>query len=254
MKPLYNICVLVVMLITMASSCEEKAEQTLTKDMVEFDQAFVPVLYYVMKGDMDMARKSVFYLNHNWQRFYQKYKQIQAENDDWQESLRMTDAWLADAFYAIDASAPRDAFMFLDHVRYQFIDFRFQQDMAYDLDKLWEFEATLDVVGEVAVDQMLCLLEYCEFEELVDDMNQAFADLESTKFQDLLSEWNETQWLVHKAQIKNLKSTLTIFNQAVEEADQEELAITATYLQRAYLDYLYSFGDFLSSKTYFAAL
>ena len=39
-----------------------------------------------------------------------------------------------------------------------------------------------------------------------------------------------------------------------EEAEGENLAIAATFLKVAYLDYLSSFGDFISSKSYYASL
>lgn len=51
-----------------------------------------------------------------------------------------------------------------------------------------------------------------------------------------------------------LQTAISDFNIAVKEAEGENLVIAATFLKVAYLDYLSSFGDFISSKSYYASL
>lgn len=254
MNSIYKICILFVIIFSVASSCEEKVENSLTKDMVELDKSFVPVMYFVLQGDLREAKKSSFFLKHTWGKMERKYKVLHPENDDWQESIRMTTAWLADAITAIDSNVQQDAFIFLDHVRYQLIELRRQQDIDYYLDYVWEFEASLDVVEEVAVDQMLCLLEYCEFEELVEDVNFAFQELKKAELDATLFEFEKIDLAEIRLREKRIAIALDNFNRAVAEADGEEVAVTVTLLDQAYIDYLHSFGDFVNSQSYFAGL
>lgn len=245
---------LFVFLFSLSSSCEDENVDVLLHDMAEFDKAYIPVLYYVRQGEMDNAKRSVFFLNHSWQKVNRKYKSLNPENDDWQEAFRMADAWLSDAYYSIDAIQPKDAYIFLDHVRYQMMDLRSQHGIDYYLDDVWEFEASLDLAEEVAVDQMLCLLDYCEFEDIVKDMNEQWKIVEKAKIDVKLFNLNEEDLKVLKNQKKKLQEAIIVFNQAVEEMEGENLAMTATFLRQAYLEYLAGFGDFISSKHYYASL
>lgn len=254
MKSLYKILLLTTFLISSASSCEEEDVNVMLQDMAKLDSAFIPVLFYVRNGEMQNAKKSVFYLNHNWQIFENKYKNVLPENDDWQENFRMTSAWLSDAYTSIDANAALDAYIYLDHVRYQMIELREQHQLDYFLDGVWEFEARLDVVEEVAVDQMLCLLDFCEFEKLVADMNEAWDEIKIEKKDLALLEMDEDKLKFLRFHKGKLKDAIHDFNFAVEEAEGESLAIAATFLKVAYLEYLSSFGDFISSKSYYATL
>lgn len=245
---------LFVFLFSLASSCEENNANVLLQDMAEFDKAYIPVLYYVRQGEMDNAKKSVFFLNHSWQKVNRKYKDLNPENDDWQEIFRMTDAWLSDAYYSIDAMQRKEAYIFLDHVRYQMLDLRAKNNLDYYLDDVWEFEAALDLVEEVAVDQMLCLLDYCEFEDIVKDMNEQWGIVNNAKVDATLFDLNTENLKSLNSQKKKLHEAIIVFNQAVEEMEGENLAMTATFLKQAYLEYLAGFGDFISSKHYYASL
>lgn len=239
---------------SLASSCEKDNVNVMLSDLAKFDEAFVPVLYYVQQDELDNAKRAVFFLNHSWQKLNRKYKNQFPENDDWNETFRMTDAWLTDAYHSINEMQQKEAYIFLDHVRYQMIELRSQNDLKYYLDEVWEFEASLDVAEEVAVDQMLCLLDYCEFEEIVDDLNEQWTVLMHKKVDYKLFEMNGDEIDQLQKQKKKLSEALVVFNQAVEEMEGENLAMTATFLRQAYLEYLANFGDFVSSKHYYASL
>lgn len=245
---------LFVFLFSLSSSCEDENINVLLQDMAKFDKAFIPVLYYVRQGEMDNAKKSVFFLNHTWQKVNRKYKNLKPEDDDWQEAFRMTDAWLSDAYFSIDAIQPKEAYIFLDHVRYQMMDLRSQHDIDYYLDNVWEFEASLDLAEEVAIDQMLCLLDYCEFEDIVKDLNEQWKIVKQAKVDAELFNLDTEDLKVLNNQKEKLREAIIVFNQAVDEMEGENLAMTATFLRQAYLEYLAGFGDFISSKHYYASL
>ena len=131
---------------------------------------------------------------------------------------------------------------------------KYLQYNATYLDKVWEFEASLDLAEEVAIDQMLCLLDYCEFEDIVKGLNDQWKVVKRAKIDDELFDLGVEDLKVLNIQKEKLQEAIIIFNQAVEEMEGENLAMTATFLRQAYLEFLAGFGDFISSKHYYASL
>ncbi len=54
-------------------------------------------------------------------------------------------------------------------------------------------------------------------------------------------------------QKKKLPEAIIVFSQAVEEKEGENLAMIATFLRQATLEYLAGVGNFISSKYYYAS-
>ena len=252
MKPLNKICLLIVMFILMAGSCEEKAEAVLHKDMVEFDKSFVPVIYHVWNDDLEMAKRASIFLDYSWKEFNKKYQKYSTEENNIDEDLRMSQAWLGDAFTAIDNNCREAAYVYLDHVRFQLMDIRRKQKISYYMDFVWEFEAALDLVLEPSGDLMYCLLDQCEFNDLVSEMNYAWHQMNLAYFDADRFGFDDNKIFFYNFRRKKLKTAIKDFNKAFEFGDGEEIAVKASVLEVAYLDFLYCFGDFTSSKTHFA--
>ena len=240
------------MFIFMAGSCEDKTEAILHEDMVEFDKSFVPVLYHVWNDDLASAKRASFFLDYSWQKFNSKYQKIANKENDIDEDLRMAQAWLGDAFTAIDNNCQEASYVYLDHVRFQLMDIRRKQKVSYYMDFVWEFEAALDLVLEPAGDLMLDLLDYCEFKDLISEMNYAWHQLNLAYFDETRFGFDDHKTFYYNFRKKQLKSALKDFNESFEIGDGEEIAIKASILEEAYLDYLFVFGDFTTSNTHFA--
>jgi len=244
---------LILLLITI-TGCRETPAEFVLKDMASFDRAYISVYYFVEINQMELAQKSIFHLNHVWQKYRVKYANIFSECEEYREAFRMTDAWLSEAYRSIESGNRVAAFVYLDNVRYQMIEWRSLHDLDYVLDGVWDFETSVYLVEEVATDPMLCLLDYCEFEALVEELNLSWKNLDMT-YKDLdYFGITYSDYLKNLNRKDNLKNSLIEFNLAVTTADGHYVAEKAVLMKAAYLDYLAGFGNFLIYKTHYATL
>ena len=243
-----------IFLLTTMTGCRETPVEFVLKDMAAFDRAYISVYYFVETNQMGLAQKSIFHLDQAWQKFAGRYSNVFPECEEYREAFRMTDAWLAEAYLSIDEGNKIAAFVYLDNVRYQMIEWRSLHDLDYVLDGVWDFENSVYLVEEVAVDPMLCLLDYCEFEALVEELNLSWKNLDMTYDDIAYFGINYTDYLTNLNRKDNLKNSLIEFNRAVTTADGHYVAEKAKLMKAAYLDYLAGFGNFLIYKTHYATL
>jgi len=154
--------ILALALVFSTNSCDV---QSIKEDMVQFDQAYLPVWAYAYEGNLQKAKASVFYLEFQWQRLRGKYQDAMPD-ESWQETFRRVNDWLGDVYYAIDANELPLALSQLEHVRYELQQLRREYHVDYFLDHLYDFQDELAILTEAANDDMLCLLEWLESERL----------------------------------------------------------------------------------------
>lgn len=236
------------------TSCKVPPAEFVLKDMATFDRAFISVYYFVETNQMDLAQKSIFHLNNAWEKYHGKYANIFPECEEYREAFRMTDAWLTEAYRSIDEGNKIAAYVYLDNVRYQMVEWRSLHDLDYVLDGMWDFETSVYLVEEVATDPMLCLLDYCEFEALVEELNLSWKNLDMTYNDVAYFGIPYTDFLANLNRKDNLKNSLIEFNRAVTTAEGHYVAEKAVLMKTAYLDYLAGFGNFLIYKTHYATL
>lgn len=225
----------------------------LKEDMVHFDQAFIPVWIYAQEGDIAKAKAAVFYLEFRWQQLRGKY-QHSVEDENWQEAFRRVNDWLGDVYYAIDANQSEVALSQLDHVRYDLQQLRRFYHVDYYLDHLFDFYDELTVLVEAANDDMLCLLEWPEFEVLSVSTLQHWRNLMTHPFDAGLYKFSveeESLFLTYQAE---MEKALVSFAEIVETADREAIAAESCNLELAIRDVLRLFGNFEASRTYYAGM
>ena len=77
-------------LVIVTTSCEAPALQ---KEMVLFDQAFIPAFFYTYSGDATRAQTAMYPLIATWKKNKKQYAPLLPKQEDRQESIRMVDAW-----------------------------------------------------------------------------------------------------------------------------------------------------------------
>jgi hypothetical protein len=225
----------------------------LKQDMVHFDRAFIPVWIYVREGDMAKAKAAVFNLEFRWQQLRGKYQNT-VEEDNWQEAFRRVDDWLGDVYYAIDANQPQLALNQLDHVRYDLQQLRRHYHIDYYLDHLFDFHDELTVLIEAANDNMLCLLEWPEFEELSVSALQHWRNLMTHPFDAGLYEFTVEEESLFLTYQKEMEEVLVSFSEIVETADREAIASESGNLELTLRDVMRLFGNFDASRTHYAGM
>lgn len=221
----------------------------ISKAMVRFDRAFIPALAYSYEGDVHQAKRSVFYLEFQWQKLK---KQYQGYLPGEAEALNRIDNWLGDAYYAIDANNMVTAANQLEHVKYEFMELRRRYGLGYYLDGLYEFQDDIGFLAEAAEDEMMCLVEWGDYEHL---LYQAIEDWKAIRGQQLdaeLYEFDEARLRQLAVRQDAMQEALYDFAETFGSANRRQLAIASQTLQPALLEVLKLFGNFEASQTYFA--
>lgn len=245
----YLILISLILLPFLIASCNKSS---LIYAMADFDQAFIPVFYSVYVGDLESAEKAMVNLNIKWAELNQEYEKESSASHNWQESFHMIDAWLADANSAIINNDSLQALLQLDHARYELIDLRWREGIRYHLDKVWDLEATIDIVVETTSDPMLDLMEWEEFIPMCYDVERAWILVIEEPFQPNLFQFSENKLERLEERKQQLGNMIDVFMTTVECADSCKIHEAAKAMEVAYLNYLYLFGDFQGANNNYA--
>lgn len=220
--------------------------------MVEFDKAFIPAYYYTYIDDLEHAEKALIVLDRKYQNLYSNFEQKATDGHNWRASFQMVAAWLDEAKAAIRANDASLAMLQLDHARYELMDFRWREGIPYYLDKVYDLEAAIDLVVEVSTDPKLDLYEWGEFELMVEDLEVAWNEVQNATWEKELFPFSRLTIEKEMERKFNLGLAIKTFAVATAYADASVIADAARTMEIAYLDYLYNFGDFEATKTYYA--
>lgn len=217
--------------------------------MVRFDQAFLPALEHTLQGDVYEAKRAVFYLEFEWRKLRTR---LQHRYPEERPALSRIDGWLGDAYYAIDANCPVTAANQLEHVKYELMVFRDRHGIEYYLDRLFDFQGGLEVVAEAAADEMLCLMEWSEFEALTHELQREWHTIQRQPFNAALYEFEADQTRQLRFYQQSMDKALDAFAKAVYSAQREDAELAGRKLEPALQRVLHLFGNFEGAQTYFA--
>lgn len=219
------------------------------KAMVHFDRAFVPMLMYTYEGDIHRAKRSVFYLEFQWQKLKKQYKGQLPEEAG---ALNRIDNWLGDAYYAIDGNNSATAANQLEHVKYECMELRRKYGVPYYLDGLYDFHDAIGLLAEAAEDEMMCLMEWGDYEHLLYETIEEWEAIREQPFDAELYEFDENQVRRLVSRQDAMQQVLYEFAETFSTANRRQLAIASQSLQPAFFDVLRLFGNFEATQTFFA--
>lgn len=225
--------------------------QEMKKDMVQFDQAFIPVWFYTYEGEILKAKASIFLLEFTWQQFRMKYADA-VKAEEWRSTFDRIDGWLGDAYYAIDANRPEIAFNQLEYVKYELRQLRRLYGISYYLDELYDFQDAATVLIKAANDPVLFLMDWYEFEDLADAVHLQWRGVMSRFFDAELHGFDEQKLALYLARQKSLERALNHFVEMVECADREAILAASWEVEAAFNEILRLFGRFETLPTFFA--
>lgn len=248
MKILLKQLLLVVFFVS-SISCQT---HDLKKAMVQFDQAFIPVLMATDEGNIYQAKSGVFYLEFQWQKLNKKYGNLLAGNEDWQETFRRVNEWLGDAYFAIDNNNAELACNQLEHVKYELMELRRIQGIDYYLDDLFDFKLITDRITRIAHDDKLKLLEWKEYADLVKATQVSWRIIKSKPVDFQVYELNKEKVLLLRKYQNNMSTILDDLVMSLDSADQAAVAKQTQALDPAMRQLIRLFGNFEEDRTYFA--
>ncbi len=232
-------------LVVLMFSCNKPG---IKKDMVHFDEAYIPVLYYVYNSELDKASNSMFLLDARWQEFENKY-QYQFSNDfDELERLRYINDWLGDAKNAILRDDQYSALIQLDHIKYEMMEIRRSYHMEYFLDYLWDFEGALSMLSEASCEDNTLVCSTDELVFLVDETKYLWEIVRDAKH---LPFSDKTDLALFEQYKKDVSENMKLVEaEKYSSYKNLEVAVDETFV--SFMNLLTLFGDFDSAQTFFA--
>lgn len=253
MKHLPTICLVALMLVALKADCRTPLQSSndIRKEFVRFDQAFLPVLFYVAEGNSYEAKRAVFHLGYHWQQLRQRYE-MNMPQPNWRNTFRAVDKQLNAAFFAIDANRYEEAFIQLEAVKHTLSLLRITYNIDYYLDYVYNFQASTTAFNETVQDEMLDMLQWEDVMEMSVELNHKWNIVLAQHFDANLYEFNKDQaWKLRTTQL-GVTEALEELNTAMDCADRDVVVNASKKLNLALLEMLRLFGNFEAAATYYA--
>ncbi len=229
------------------------AHQDLIKAMTQFDQGYIPIWYYVHSGDMIRAKKAVFYLEFQWQRFQTAWNSQTIASPESGLALQRVSVRLSEAYLAIDHNDPANAKRSLERAQKELRQLRETHGLSYFLDPWYSLEGDLSDVLATLNDRQLKLMEWEEVEEMALGCSNSWNAINKSPTDCSLLGWDEAE---HSALVKTKKTItqkMASLQKALHSGGQDEAAKAAQAAYEAFLSGLKLFGNFSVTSPGYAA-
>lgn len=253
MKRLSFISLLALLALTFTADCRTRVlpVSDIRKDFVHFDQAFLPVLFYVAEGNIYEAKRAVFHMGYHWQQLKNRHE-MDVSQPAWQNTFRSVDQHLNAAFFAIDANQPEEAVLQLERIKRELVELRVNYKIDYYLDYLYDFQATAAVLQETVNDEMLTLLEWEDVMAMAVELNRKWNTVSVKRFDAALYEFDQDEvWKLHTS-MESVTDALNNLNATMDCAERLQVAKATQKLELAFTEVLRLFGNFEAAATYYA--
>ncbi|WP_020570878.1 hypothetical protein [Neolewinella persica] len=233
MKCLYLLPALVLAL--MLSSCTN--DQLVEVAPLERDLLITWIA--LERGDSTIASSYHQSAQAKWGKLRQKFR-LALLTEAEKRSVSLVNLWTNNLNIAFTNNQPQNALVNIQHLQNQLKTLRPRYGIVHPADHLYEFIYSWDQVGETCADQMMCLLEWKEFEALYEQADSQWRSFQKTRplHHDLVFPGigNNSTSAEHSALA--LTQALENFGQLLDEADHTILLAPSEAVKSAFLDYV----------------
>ncbi len=222
----------------------DNTQTTIQEDLIKLDQAFIPVWYYAYQADLEAATKANVVLQSEWRKFIVKYKLTAPLHAEWQEHVDRINAWLEQVDCDLEDKDIDFAYIHLDHAKYEMINLRKKYDLNYFIDDLYSLHESVAFVKEVIMDDMLCLLEWTQLEDLINQTILQWQEMAPVNYNIEDAEFDFSKISFVELRSKELNVQLSQLDKAIEKADQCYLQEVVQPIEPTVMELISCFGRF----------
>lgn len=244
--------ILLFLSVTLSGHPEVRSDHLLGS-MVQFDKAFIPVLYQTKHNKIVEAKKAALQMRFQWLKLKNRYGDLVKE-PAWEDAFCRADEWLGEAVQLIHENEAQLAFIQLNQARYELTELRRIYKIDYYLDEVFRFQEQVQTLSEVIHDEKLYLLEWPYLEKLIGKMNATWFSFTKNTFKPGDYDFNIDKRKRFKALKVNVARELLLFNDTIVEAHQLKMRVAIKALEKEADQLLMLFGNFKGQPTYFASL
>jgi len=224
-------------------------EENIVKEMVHFDQAYIPVLALTSEEKLQPARAAMKSLKPVWQKFNTKYGTY-ADDPNWETDIDKIDARIEAAEKIIArGTGLKDAHEELEHVRVVFLNMRERNAIDYFIDYLTRFHEPMEKIVLTVKGKTVNKLSDADIDLIKHVLPEAMLLWHATsevKFDPGLYEFNKQQTRALRELINKEQKALDNLEQAIRAGDREKIIAAGVAIKPNFARVFKSFGRFPS--------
>jgi len=225
------------------------ANADIIKDMVHFDQAYIPVLATTSDEKLIAARKAMKALKLQWQSFSQKHE-LYGDDPNWETDMDKIGSRIAAAEKIVtDGKKIKDAHEELEHIRIIFMNMRERNGIDYFIDNLTLFHEPMEEIVLTVKGKTPDSLSASDIERIKHHLPKTMLLWEVTgkaKFDPAVYEFNPQQASSLHELIKKEQQALANLQKALAAGDKKQVIATGMAIKPNFAQVFKLFGRFPS--------
>jgi hypothetical protein len=224
------------------------ANETLMKDFVSFDRAFIPPLALTNQEKVNPSKQAMALLKENWTAFKGKHYEANPKDAQWKADLDKVESSIREAGRIIETGKNlMEAHERLEEIRYAFMALRKRNNMDYYLDHLSEFHEHMEAIIHTATERDAGSLSPKDKESLGKECAQAssiWERIQGLRFDAALYGFNDQKLAEMKDLIRKESESLGRLKTALGGSDNALIIKSAKEIRPNYANLYKMFGDF----------
>ena len=225
-----------------------QAENQLIKDMVHFDQAYIPVLAMTSAGNVKASQASFAALENVWREFKNKYYSKSGKDDMWQSDFDKLDGYIqASKKIILSGSNIKNAHVSLEHVKVVLMHLRERNGIEYYIDKLTRFHEPMEKIvlavkgktGVLLTDNAVTLVK-----NTLPEAVQLWQQVSASKFDSALYEFNAAKVEKLGTLVKKEQAALKRLQKAVKANNKVRIIQAGLAIKPNFARLFEAFGHF----------
>ena len=241
-----------VILVAALQSLPARADGKLLKQMVHFDQVYIPTLAFTSDEIVKLSRDAMKSLLPEWNKFRTGYQNSNSIDPQWSTDFDRVDGYISDAQKIIDSGKNlHDAHEKLESIRIILMNLRTRNGIDYFIDYLTRFHEPMEKIVLAAKGKTAETFSENDLEIIRKDLPTAkylWKQIEDNKFDSNLFEFNASKKILLKKLIDDERHALNRLDTTLERQDKNKIILAAVGIKPGFARIFKLFGTFPGSK------
>jgi len=232
-------------------SCAPKSGDML-KDMVKFDQVYIPPLAFTSQQKAAPSKMSMKRLNKVWRAFYQAYYNSSKDDVQWKADFDKVKKMISRADSIVNSGENLlEAHEALEGVRITFMNLRQRNGIEYFIDYLTAFHEPMEAIALTAKGKTLETLSEEDISKMKENLPEAsslWGKVESFPFNAGVFGFSLEKERQRKSLVKAERQALNGLSVALESGDKARIIKAGVGVKPNFAKLFMMFGDFGKMK------
>lgn len=232
----------------LVTAVHAKADNNLVKDMVHFDQVYIPVLAFTSDEKVKASKVAMAKLVPVWKSFYNRYYTHQGDDSQWKNDFDKVGQYVKTSQDIIQRGTDiKEAHEQLEHVRVVFMQLRERNHIDYFVDHLTRFHEPMEKIVLAVKDKTETTLTDKDINTVKSSLPEAkelWHAVVNSRFDASLYEFNKQQTAKLHELVDKEKTTLENLQKAITKGNKNEIIKTGLAIKPNFANFFKAFGHF----------